>query len=801
LQAFCEIRVLEIGRGFDVAGLCGQLLIGVGATVMVVETESGASLRRLGPVLEDGSSYLLQLLHAGKLTRLKVDGDVDDASLDELIGWADIVLYDAGGLQLCVKMPGAADFSRRWPDKILCSISLYGARSTRPHWVGNELIAEAASGLMSCNGYPERPPVTSGLPYALHTTALFAFNAVVTALWERDRSGRGQTIDLAIIDCIVSILGNFLPSYFLSGKSPKRIGNRHTIAAPWNLYPAADGSVVICTGTGGTGWWAKVMTVLGRPELSNDPRYVTEADRVRNVEEVDALVSQWTAQRSMKLIVEQMTEQGIPVSEISTLEAVLGDPHFCDLRAMIVASPWRTANGRPLPKVGNPLKVGDWQTIASVSPTAAKQGHRESSVTFRGAGEPRGDGALSGVRVLEFASRTSAPLASRLMADFGAEVIKIEPRKGDALRGAGQRVGDSSYLFHINNAGKCSVVIEPTDPRGRQLILDLAAHADVFIENLAPGSLAKMGLGYAELQAVNPKLIYCSVNGFGERSSYGKKRALDTVVQAACGLMHMTGYPDHFPVKLGISAIDLTTAAAVMAAVQAALRERVATGAGSSIDLAMADVGVWMTQKSWPQMLCENRHPIRLGNRSPEHCPHGIFPTRDDRFVAIAVETTTQWRTLVGLLQRPELAAALFRDPIYRLTRIDEIERLVSQWTLQQNAEGAAELCQSHGIPASVVRELAELVNDPDVLARGMIVDVAHPTVGNIRVLGNPLALSRTPPVIANGAPVLGQHTRKVLTDWLDLSNQEIDALAAAGTVITARSTARSDAACGVINS
>jgi crotonobetainyl-CoA:carnitine CoA-transferase CaiB-like acyl-CoA transferase len=800
LQACSEIRVLEIGRGFEVAGLCGQLFVGLGATVKVVETEERKALRRFGPAVHSGDGYLSHLLHAGKDPVVTAGNTADETELISLVDWADVVIVDRGGVDTPDLFADVAAFAAKWPDKVLCAISLYGARSARPTWLGNELIAEAAGALMICNGYADRLPVSSGLPYALHTSALYAFNAVMTALWERDRSGRGQTIDLAIVDCIVSILGNFLPSYFLSGKSPKRIGNRHTIAAPWNLYPAFDGSVVICTGTGGTGWWAKVMHVLGRPELINDPRYATEADRVRNVEEVDAIVSEWTAQHSMRKIVAQMTEQGIPVSEISTVEAVLEDPHYCDLRAMIVPSNLRTQDGKALPEVGTPLKVGALPEAAMRRPTQSVRRENVCDALWRGAGDIQGDGALSGIRVLEFASRTSAPLAGRLMADLGAEVVKIEPGKGDALRGAGQRVGDSSYLFHINNAGKRSVVIEPSSSRGRELILELVAHADVFIENLAPGSLAKMGLGYAELKAANPNIIYCSVSGFGERSNYGGKRALDTVVQAACALMHMTGYPDHFPVKLGISAIDLTTATAVMAAVQASLRERLVARVGSRIDLAMADVGVWMTQKTWPPILCEGRHPIRLGNRSPDACPHDIFPTRDNRFVAIAVETDAQWRALVALLRRSEVAGPQFSDTTQRLAEVDQIGNIVSQWTMGQDAEQIAELCQAQGIPASVVRDLAELVRDPDVTARHMIVDLVHPTAGHIRVLGNPLALSRTPPVIASGAPMLGQHTREVLADWLDFSSDEIDALSAAGTIGVVGGTVRSVAPSSAIN-
>lgn len=770
-MACAGIRVLELSDGFGVPALCGQLFAGLGASVRAV----GLAGERTRTPAE---AYLAALLGAGK------QPGAGAGALPSDVEWADVVLVERGAGVPLAELADAAAFEARWPGKILCMSSLFGARSSRPGWTGNELIAEAAGALMACNGYPERPPVTSGLPYALHTSALFAFGAILTALWERDRSGRGQSIDLAIVDCIAAVLGNFLPSYFLSGKPPKRIGNRHTIAAPWNIYPASDGTVVICTGTGGTGWWAKVTDVIGRPELTDDPRYATEADRVRNVDEVDAILSEWTRRLTMREIVDRMSARAIPVGEIGTIEAVLADPHFRGLRAMILPG-----SEEGLPLAGIPLKVGAWHEGAARSGAAPAR----AAPALRGMGDRDAPGPLAGIRVIEFASRTSVPLAGRLMADFGAEVVKVEPPKGDALRGAGQQVGGSSYLFQINNAGKRSVMIDPADPKGRDLILELARHADVFVENLAPGSVEKMGLGAAAMAKVNPGLVYCSVSGFGARSGYGSKRALDTVVQAACGMMYMTGYPDHHPVKLGISAVDLATATATMAAVLAGLRERLATGRGLAVDLAMADVGVWMTQKAWPQLLCESRHPVRLGNRSAEACPHDIYAAKDDAFVAVAVETDAQWAALVALIGSAALRDPALADAASRFAARERIDAALAAWASARTAEQAAAACQAAGVPAAPVRDLTALVADPDVTGRGMVVEVDHPVAGALRLLGNPAALSRTPPAVGNGAPALGAHTRAILSGWLGLGEDALAALAAEGVIAGAGLAARGE--------
>ena len=791
MAACTGVRVLEIAGGFGAASLCGQLFAGLGAQVVKLEPREGDPLRRTGPLAPDGTAYQFHLLNAAKQSaRLPAEAGAARKLWFELAEWADVVLLE--GELAGLPEPGLdpKTFCDQWPAKVLCSISIFGAQGARKSWVGNELVAEAMGGLMSCTGYPEKPPVCSGVPYALHVTALFGFNGIMAALWERDRSGRGQLLDLGVVDCLVALLGNFIPSYFLSGRSPKRIGNRHTIAAPWNLYPTADGYVVICTGTGGSGWWKTVTEAIDRPDLTHDPRYDQETKRVARVDEVDQIVADWTQRRPAGQVVEIMTEAGIPASEISSVEAVLADPHYREIRAMVGSSTVET-NGRrwDVPLVGLPLKVGAWSPPPH--PGAALL-RFDSSVT--GAATiattqcraPRLDGRLlEGMRILEFGSRTSVPMAGRMLADLGADVVKIEPKKGESLRAAGQQIGGSSYLFHINNAGKRSVVIEPTDPQGRELILKLAEKADVWMENLAPGALESMGLGYAALRAVNPNIVYVSVSGFGLKSNYGKKRALDTVVQAACGIMHLTGYPDHLPVKIGISAVDLATSVGLIGAVIGALRQRRATGSGMQIDLAMADVGVWMSQSVWPQIFSGQGKPTRLGNRSNAACPHNIFAARDG-FVAIAVDTDDQWRRLARLFGSRELIGdASLATAEGRLRSVERIENAISQWLEGMTRERAATMCQAAAMPAAPVRNLAEVVEDQETIRRGLVVEVEHPIAGRMRLLGNPLHFSRTPAVISACAPILGEHTREILGDWLGLSENRFEALRSAGVVAT----------------
>lgn len=790
VTACTGLRILEIAEGFGPVGICGQLFAGLGAEVVKLERPEGDPLRRQGLQAPDGVSHLFHLLHAGKqsvVVSLSASGQLTCPEAE--LASADVVLLDSA-LALAPEGFNAAAFAARWPDKVLCTISTFGRSGQRSDWLGNELIAQAMGGLMACTGYPERAPVRSGMAYATHIAGLFAFQGVMAALRRRDTTGCGNTIDLSSVDCLVTLLGNFIPSFFMNGREPKRVGNRHTIASPWNLYHTADGDVVICTGTGGSGWWEAVATAIERPELANDERYDREDKRVARVEEVDEIVSQWTRAHTCDEVVARMSDNGVPVSRIAPVETVLADPHYRDIRAMVVEGSGK--DGITVPFAGLPVKVGTWAPPAKAGPAL---GEHDPAGRVARQNQPAGTaaatvaptaaptttpGLLAGVTVLEFGSRTSVPIAGRMLADLGADVIKIEPLKGESLRGAGQQIGGSSYLFHINNAGKRSVVIDPASAAGRELIVQLATKADVWMENLTPGALERMGLGFKDLQAVNPALVYCSVSGFGHRSGYGDAKALDAVVQAASGGMFLTGYPDHLPVKIGLSASDLAAGVALVGGVLAGLRQRSLSGQGGHIDLAMADVGAWMTQSTWPEVFFGSGHPQRSGNRSNEHCPYNTFATSDGH-VAIAVETDAQWARLVPQLEFPRgLPLATQAD---RLGHVALIEATVSQWVADKTAAQVASLCQSLGVPAAPVRGIADIVADPDVKARGLIVELLHPVAGKMDLLGNPLQFSATPVTVDTPAPVLGQHTVQILKDLLNLDADAIEALRASKTI------------------
>jgi crotonobetainyl-CoA:carnitine CoA-transferase CaiB-like acyl-CoA transferase len=778
---FMRPKILEISSGFCTSALCGQLLATDFGEVLRLEPADGDPLRKTSPRTPDGLGHLFHLLNRQKKTEyLPQDAHLASQRFQQLAMEADILLIEQVPDILQASVIDIDALLVRWPSKVLCVIDPIGLQHDNG-W--NELFVEALGGLLVCNGYPDSPPVVSGVPYALHAAALYAYTGILAAHWVRHRSERGQIVRLSAVDCVVSLLGNFLPSYLLTGELPQRIGNRHTIAAPWNSYPTTDGGVVICTGSGES-WWKKITSAIERPELLSDHRYDSGEKRVQNVDEVDSIVSQWTQKRSSKEVVMLMDAFGVPASEIEPVENVITSPHFTKIRGLVE---WRSIEGAAMDKIplcGPPVKLSDYTLDRVTQSRSAKLVVTKHDDPHLVAPEQiRPKAALAGIKVLEFASRTSTPFAGRLLRDLGAEVVKIEPLKGDALRAAGQLVGDSSYLFHINNAGKQSIAIDLSKDEGRTLVKELVKETDVWMENLAPGTAESMGLGYAELSAINQALVYASCSGFGHASNFGKKRALDTVVQAATGVMYMTGYAEQQPVKIGISAMDLAAAVAMSGSILFALTQRQTSGHGTYIDLAMADIGVWMTQVAWPEVFYGPGHPGRDGNRSKCASPNGVFVTTDGA-VAISIITDSQWRALIALI-----ADAKFSDDFGNLTladratRSEHIETRIQTWASGQDTVSVLANCNENGIPAVPVRNLEDIVRDPSMRDKGLLIDVVHPTAGNMKVLGNPIRMSLTPPEVLSSAPILGEHSATVIRSWLKLSAAEIERFIDSGVV------------------
>lgn len=396
--------------------------------------------------------------------------------------------------------------------------------------------------------------------------------------------------------------------------------------------------------------------------------------------------------------------------------------------------------------------------------------------------------------MLDLSRILAGPTATQLLADLGAEVIKIErPGAGDDTRGwgppfvldaEGKETRDSAY-FLAANRGKHSVAVNIAVPRGRALVQALAAKADILVENFKPGDLARYGLDYATLQAVNPGLIYCSITGFGQTGPNAHRAGYDFLVQGEGGLMSLTGEADGRPMKAGVGIADVLTGMYAAVGILAAVQARHHSGLGQHIDLALMDAQVAMLINQGVGYLTEGQVPPRRGNDHPTIVPYGTFPASDGSFI-LAIGNDAQFARFVCVAGAPGLAQdTRFATNAARVRNRGVLVPLLSALTTGLTAAEWLALCAAETIPAGPVNDLAQVFASPQVAARGMRVRMDHPGAGSgsVELIGNPLHLSQTPVSYAKAPPMLGEDTMSVLARELELDASALQDLAAAGVI------------------
>ena len=404
--------------------------------------------------------------------------------------------------------------------------------------------------------------------------------------------------------------------------------------------------------------------------------------------------------------------------------------------------------------------------------------------------------ALSHIRVLDLSRVLAGPWAGQILADLGAEVIKIErPGVGDDTRhwgppflkdAQGENTREAAYYLSANR-NKQSVTVDFTQPEGQQLVRELAAKADVVLENFKVGGLAAYGLDYASLKALNPSLIYCSITGFGQNGPYAKRAGYDFMIQGLGGLMSLTGRPEGEegagPVKVGVALTDILTGLYSTVAVLAALNHRDQSGIGQHIDMALLDVQVACLANQAMNYLTTGVPPRRLGNAHPNIVPYQDFPTADGDII-LTVGNDSQFRKFCEVAGFREWAD----DPRFstnqaRVAHRAELIPLIRQATVFKTTAQWVALLEEAGVPCGPINDLAQVFADPQVQARGLRVELPHPLAGTVPQVASPIRLSETPVQYRNAPPLLGEHTERVLGEVLGLSPERIAALREAGVV------------------
>jgi crotonobetainyl-CoA:carnitine CoA-transferase CaiB-like acyl-CoA transferase len=705
-SALAGTLVVEIGSRVG-AGVCGSLLAQLGATVILVE-DAGQEQR-------SGKMQHRAQFSAGKLS-IVADPVREPGLIGDLIASSDVVITstDIDGA-LASKMVN-----------VVCDITAYGHTGALAGTPDSELQIQAVTGIMETTGLSDGPPVPIALPVVEFMTGVYAAGATIAALRVKAVTGAGQRIDMALYDCAFAAMATFLPRVLTGDTEPiKRIGNRHTMIAPWNVYQARDGWILICVGNDAQ--WQRFCDIMRRPEFATDAKFIKTADRVANAAAVDQLVQAWVGKRKTADCLAALNEAQIACGPVAPIDGHpreanldfrhmicrLNDP-VADAAIFIPASPLRmsASPGRGPDRI--PAPDADRTVIKTLlSQRAAKP----SSAVAR----PMPRAALDGLRVVEIGHYTTVPLSTRLLASLGADVIKIEPPEGEATRDWPPAQRGQGYFFTYMNSDKRSLMLDLRRDADAAILRDLLKTADILIENLKPGALARRGFSAQALASLNPKLIYCGVCGFGAHSLYAGRPAYDTVIQAMSGVMDVVR-SDGVPVKTGISSADLMGAEMAVLALLAALSYRDRTGKGQYIDLSMQDIAAWMTQTAW-------------NGADPAGTPSHLIACSDGFVLA---EAST------GVLARFRHAGLADDLRSSQLGRNEVVGRL-----------GNA------GIRAASVLSVHEMMAAPNTQSRELWFRVTEDGE-TWPLLASPLRLAGTPPVVRHPMPRLGRDNAEI---------------------------------------
>jgi len=785
--ALAHLRVLD---ATDLrAALAGRLLADLGANVIKV-TAPGDERDRLRPpfagqrVAPDRSLPFLYR-HANKRGAV-VDPESAEGSsrLDRLLAGADVLLENLDATERRRWRVEPDVLRARHPHLVHVMMSDLGSNGPRAAWRLEALPAFAASGALHVSGFLDRPPCW--LPgYAAHDcAAAFACAGALAALLERARHGHGQTVDVAVQEAAIAGLvpwsipvGDYTRLYPILPTAPPRDADGN-----YYVLPARDGWVRVLPAT--PRHWRAFVELLGHPEALAGERWENLIVRILGAGIIRAVASEALRVRPRDEIVADGYRLGVPIAPVHRPDEFVtaaqtrargyfratGFPHLGDEAVAVapfVLSETPVSLGRPAPAPGQ--DDGDWPDARPHPP---------------GPSPERPAPPLAGVRVLALAVVAVGPEIATLLAELGAEVVKIESRtKLDPLREVALEpdAPNRAFTFNDENRGQRSVCLDLHQDRARELALALCARADVVIENNRGGVAARWGLDYDDVRGVRPDVVYIASQGYGRGGPLGHVQGFGPLNGAFAGATYLWNHPDApYPGGSALNHPDHVASKLGFVAVLAALEHRRRTGRGQLIDLAQTEAAAFLLGEAYLEGPCTGLPAAPDGNRVPYACPHGVFPCRgNDRWVAIAVIGDDEWRTLCAEAGwAPEPAWATLAG---RLAACEVIEHRLATWTRSQTMEEVAARLQAIGISAMPVLDGDDLRADAHLAARGAIVTVQHPEVGAERHIANPIRLSRTPVAHAPAAPLLGADTEAVLRDWLGLDATTVRTLVDTG--------------------
>ena len=763
------IRVVETASA--AAEFAGRLLADLGAEVWKIEPPGGAPARRHPPFSahDRQQSLFFEYYDAGKRSLVADPAREEDRRrLRELLAAADVWLDSTPPRQAPAHGVDFDDACAANPRLVLVRVTPFGLDGPHAAFRSSDLVAQAAGGMVFTNGFPGEAPLQGFGLQAYHAASAYAVIGTLLALLERRRSGRGQTVDVSVQEAVVGALEHVTAAWHAERRVELRRGPLHW-SRVFRTCRCRDGWVVLSL----FGDWPTIvgwMMERGFGERFAAAPWDDLFFRRDHAEELFAELERWAADLGGEEIFAGAQLRRLPFAAVRPPEALRDDPQLA------ARGFFGTIPGTSLRFPGPAFRMSTTPLhTRSAAPALGEATWPEAPPTAAGPVAPRrrAGRVLAGIRVLDFTHVVAGPLATRILADHGAEVIKVERRVTLDL---GERRGG---LFGNLNRGKRSVILNLASPRGIDLARRLAAQSDVVIDNFSARVMAQWGLDYEGLRRLRPDVIGVGMSGFGQTGPQREYVSFGPTLQAICGHTSAIRRRGAEPAGWGFSHSDVCAGLNGALAVIAALHHRARTGEGQFIDLSQLEsVAAYMGPRLL-DLAHEPAAPTENCSQEAPGAPHGVYRCAgEDRWVAIAVLDDDDWRRFAEVVGEPWAADARFASRESRIAHADELDACVGGWTVRCAAHEIAATCQQHGIAAFTVANGEDLcAGDPHLQARGFWARVPSPEGTTVTLDGVPVKLSATPGSVEAPGPLHGEHTAQVLRERLGLGDEEIEAL------------------------
>ena len=778
-------------RALDLTGLsgqlCGRMLGDLGMEVIKIEPPGGDAVRNLPPFVQSADGKRLSTtfahLNAGKASKaLDLDNESDRAAFCKLVESADVVLESFQPGELEAKGLGYEDLAAINPGIVMASITGFGQTGPKKNLACNDLVALAQSGFLYIAGDPSMPPVRPPETQAYYFASVFAAAGVLAALYRRERTGQGDHVDASMQETLAT-QEHIIRLWANEKQISKRAGSQHGSVAPARIFPCRDGFVYLYVTRQ---HWKLFLTVW----KDHDPKFdvldwLNNLYRRAHADELNPAVEAFVRQFTMAEITELLQEKGIPCVPVNTPMGFAQDEHVRGrgFMAPVEHAGFGKTRQPAMPFVidGERIPVGSVPLMDSWhSPDVGERGKKPTptaeSITISG------NGPLDGMRIVSFDHVLAGPYGTTILAELGADVIKVESSKGgmDPFRffGTGEDPNVSPRFLEFNR-NKRSFTVNLKHPKGQPVLHDLIAKADAVLDNYSVDVVERIGLGYGQLCKVKPDIVNLRMPGLG---TTGPKRHFSTVgvnITAFTGLTYLWNHPGITNPPIGSQTVFPDYVSGVLCAIiiisGVLYRDRQKKGA--FIDLAQSEATAFMIGPSLMEAAASGIDPQPIGNASPAAAPHDCYPCKgEDRWCVIAAENEQQWAALAKILGSEVAQDPRFETLNDRLKHCGELNAIISSWTQEQDPYEVMKRLQQAGVPSGVVQTGEDLTNDPQLKARGFIVEVDNPRLGRVVLPNFPLQFANAKLTRRWEFPVLGKDTEAVLRDVVGYGEETIAA-------------------------